>query len=229
MTTIISQPAPPASTSKLPPAQEQHFLISNVPWQAYVAIGNALLDRPGLRLTYDRGNLEFMTTSPRHEFYKKWLNRFIETVAEELNRPIAPGGNMTFERQDLEKGLEGDEVFWIEHEPKMRRKLTWDPVLDPPPDLALEIEVSRSVIDRLPIYAALKVSEVWTFDGTSIQVHLLQATGTYQFCERSQIFPEIPVAEMVRFLGADQTSDYLTAVREFRGWVRGLLGKEPQL
>src|SRR5262249_31014285 len=46
---------------------EQRLLLHGVPWSAYVAIGEALKDRPGLRLTYDRGRLEFMTLSPEHE------------------------------------------------------------------------------------------------------------------------------------------------------------------
>jgi Uma2 family endonuclease len=216
--------APPAG-SPASAADEQHFLLTGVPWPSYIAIGAALADRGGLRITYDCGNLEFMTTSRLHERYKKWLNRFIETMAEELNRPIAPGGNMTFQREDLARGLEGDECYWIEHEAHMRTRDTWDPDTDPPPDLFVEIEVSRSLIDRLPICAALRIPEVWRFDGRSIRVHRLQADGTYVIGETSQVFPEVPLAEVVRFLNRAATLDYLTAVQEFRAWLRELLGK----
>jgi Uma2 family endonuclease len=227
MTVISSRSLPVQTVSPRPATEEQHFFLSDVDWQGYIAIGHALADRGGLRITYDRGNLEFMTTSRLHQRYKKWLNRFIETMAEELHRPIAPGGNMTFQRQDLARGLEGDECFWIEQEAHMRTKASWDPETDPPPDLFLEIEVSRSLLNRLGICAALRIPEVWRFDGEHIRVHRLQTEGTYRVSEKSRFFPEIPLDEIVRFLNRDPTPDYLTAVQDFRAWLRQILGKPP--
>src|SRR5437879_1814654 len=116
---------------------EQHLVLRNLAWEDYVSIGNRLADRPSLRLTYDRGTLDFMTTSPRHERYKRWLGRFLETIAEELNKPIVPGGSMTFQREDLDRGFEHDDCFWIANEAAVREKLTWEPANDPPPDVAL--------------------------------------------------------------------------------------------
>jgi Uma2 family endonuclease len=207
------------------PLPPQHLFLSNVSWDGYIAIGKALSDRASLRITYDRGSIELMTTSREHEVYKKWLGRFVEIIAEELHRLIAPGGNMTMQREDLQRGLEGDDIFWVEHEAQMRRKLTWDPYVDPPPDLALEIEVSRSVLDRLAIYAALKVPEVWSFDGSQLHIRCLDANGVYQLSETSRAFPEVPLAEIVRFLAPEQRSDYLSAMQEFRVWLQQLLGK----
>ncbi len=224
MTAIASKPIP-APRPQQETLEEQHFVLANVSWDSYLAIGAALADRPGLRISYDRGNVEFMTTSRKHEFFKKWWGRMIEIMAEELGRPIAPGGNMTFQRADLHRGLEGDECFWIEHELQMRRKLTWDPEIDPPPDLVLEIEISRSLLDRLAILAALKVVEVWAFDGTRVRIHRLRADGTYQVRAQSEIFPEVPLAEVVRFLDPKGTTDYLTAMRDFQKWLRRRLGR----
>jgi Uma2 family endonuclease len=227
MTAITSRSRPAQPIAPLPTTEEQHLVLSEIDWHSYIAVGHALADRGGLRITYDRGNLEFMTTSRLHERYKKWLNRFIETIAEELHRPLGPGGNMTFQRQDLARGLEGAECFWMEREAHMRTKDSWDPETDPPPDLFLEIDVSRSLLDRLAICAALRIPEVWRFDGKKIRVHLLQPDGTYQEGEKSRCFPQIPVHEVVRFLNRVTTPDCLSAVQEFRAWVRQLLGKPP--
>src|SRR3954471_13981068 len=79
----------------------QRFLLHAVSWDAYMAIGRALGDRPALRLTFDRGTLELMTTSPEHEKSKKRLARLIETLAEESHLPVETAGSMTFQRQDL--------------------------------------------------------------------------------------------------------------------------------
>jgi Uma2 family endonuclease len=206
-----------------PPDGEQRLLLHDVSWPAYIAIGEALRDRAGLRMTYDRGSLEFMTHSAEHEKHKKRLARLVEALAEEFQLRIETAGNMTFQREDLARGLEPDDCFWIAHEAQVRGKLTWDPTRDPPPDLVLEIEVSRSALDRMGIYAALRVPEVWCFDGQSLRVYLLQSDGTYQPAERSPTFPQVPIQELVRFLKPSETEDYLSIIRSFHQWVRGLL------
>ena len=81
---------------------EQKLVLFNVPWPSYVAIGDALPDRPALRMTYCRGTLEFLTTSCEHEIIKARFRRLFETLTEECNVPIAGFGSMTFQRPDLE-------------------------------------------------------------------------------------------------------------------------------
>ena len=223
---ILVQPNKP---SEAPPGwramPEQRLLLHNVSWESYVAIGAALADRPALRMTYDRGNLEFMVTSSQHEMYKRLLSRLIEALTEECNQPIVTAGNMTFQREDLERGLEADDCFWIAAEPRMRGKLTWDPAIDPPPDLALEIEISRSALPRMSIYATLGVPEVWRFDGSALRVELLQTDGTYAVADRSLAFPAIPVNEIVPFLQPSTEMDSLSVLRSFRMWVRERLAQ----
>src|SRR5437016_3346680 len=100
MTAVSSHPLPAKQAPRREPVErEQRFLLFDVTWNSYTTIGNALPDRPALRLTYDRGSLEFMTTSPRHEIYKKWLSRFIDVLAEEFEQPTTSAGNMTFQKE----------------------------------------------------------------------------------------------------------------------------------
>jgi Uma2 family endonuclease len=218
---ILAHPtAPPPVAGRWSTPGTQKMVLQNVSWQAYVAIGDALLNRPGLRMTYGRGSLEFMTTSHEHEIYKKRLGRLIETLAEECNLRIATAGNMTFRRAELERGLEPDDCFWIAHEELVRARLEWDPKLDPPPDLVIEIEISRSALDRMAIYSALGVPEVWRCDGATLQAHLLQSNGGWQASEYSPTFPKIPLAGIVPFLQPSETVDYLSMIRAFRAWVQ---------
>lgn len=224
MTTLLHQPVPTA------PAQptsngEQRCVLPDVTWESYLKIGDIFADRPALRLTYDRGRLEFMTTSSTHERYKRWFARFVETIAEELSKPIMPGGSMTFQREDLERGFEPDDSFWIANETAVRGRLTWIPDQDPPPDLMLEIEISRSALNRMAIFAAFRVPEIWCFDGEEVRIYLLQADGAYQRSETSLAFPSIPVQELARFLKLIETTDYLSAVAAVRAWVRALINK----
>jgi Uma2 family endonuclease len=146
----------------------------------------------------------------------------LETIAEEFGLPIATAGQMTFQRKDLERGIEPDDCFWIAHERHMRTKKTWEPDRDPPPDLVLEIEVSRSALNRMGIYAALGVPEVWCCDGDSLRVYLLQTDRTYQRADRSPTFPAVPPEGIVPFLELSEKTDYLGMVRAFRAWLKGL-------
>jgi Uma2 family endonuclease len=227
MTTLMASPVFSARTPAPPYAapEEQRFVFPCVTWDDYIKIGDIFTDRPGLRITYDRGKLELMTTSPRHERYKRWLGRFIETIVEELGKSIMPGGSMTFQRKELDRGFEHDDCFWIANELAVRDKLTWEPDQDPPPDLALEIEISRGAIGRLPLFAAFRVPEVWCYDGEELRMDLLQPDGTYQLSETSLAFPSIPVKELARFFPPIGSNDYLSAVAAVRAWVRSIIAK----
>lgn len=217
---ILAQPAPLPTSGGWTDLGGQRFLLCDVPWESYIAISDALPDRPALRITYDRGSLEFRTTSQQHGIYNKRLARLVETAAEECDVPIKPGGNTTFRREDLERGLEPDDCFWIAHEAQMRTREEWDPVKDPPPDLVLEIEISRSAINRLRLYASLGVAEVWRCDGDTIRVHVLQPDGSYLPSDASPTFPGIPPAEVMAFVRAKESVGYLGMVRAFQEWVR---------
>ena len=138
---------------------------------------------------------------------------------------MEPAGNMTFKRQDLARGLEPDQCYWIAHESQVRGQIEWNSVSDPPPDLVIEIEVSRGAQDRMSIYAALGVPEVWRFDGESLVACLLQSGGGYKQADRSPTFPAVPLKELIRFFTPSAEVDYLSGIREFRSWVRELVGK----
>jgi Uma2 family endonuclease len=203
----------------VPSAPEQRLLLHNVDWSTYDRLLHAL-EGHHLRLNYDRGRLEIMTTSSGHERWKTLLARFFEIFTLELNIPILGVGNFTCRREDLERGLEPDECWYIEHEADVRGREQIDLDVDPPPDLVVEIEVSRSVLDRLGILAALGVPEVWRFDGKRLSVLLLAADGRYVEADHSPTFPAIPLSGFVEHLNRRGTVDETTLVRSFQSWVR---------
>lgn len=205
--------------ARTPSNGEQRFRLSGVTWAGYVAIGNAIGECP-IRLTYDRGELEFMTTPREHERSKSILGRLVEAVTEEMDIDIAAGGSMTFQREDLDRGMEPDECYWIQSESLVRGKDNLDLYRDPPPDLALEAEVSRSLLDRMGILAALRVPEVWRYDGEKVHVHLLGPDGKYVESDRSRVFPFLPVHELARFIQMRSTMSDTAIIRAFREWVR---------
>jgi Uma2 family endonuclease len=199
---------------------KDHVLLSRISWATYDALLDECVDRR-LRHTYDKGRLEFTTRSAEHEVAKSLLGLFVVTLAEELNRPLYLGGELTLRRHDLDRGLESDQCFWIANEARVRGKTTIDLEQDPPPDLFIEIEVSRTVLDRLALAAALGVPEVWRFDGVEVHVGVLQPNGEYQWGVHSPTFPNIRIDEIADFLRMARTTDHLSVLRAFRAWVRG--------
>ena len=197
----------------------QRFLLHGVDWETYCKLRDALRGRH-LHLTYDRGSLELMTLSLGHEWYGSMLGRFIETLTLELGQPLKSAGSTTLDREDLERGAEPDRCYYLEHEPLVREKDEIDLTVDPPPDLALEIDLSRSSIKRLGIYAALKIPEVWRFNGERIWVYQLTPEGEYVQVEHSRHFPFLPLPEVVSFLRRRNEMDENSLVRAFRDWVR---------
>ena len=196
---------------------EQRLRLSDIPWETYVLYSDGLGPRH-IRVTYDCGEMEIMTVSPKHEHNKTLLGRLVEALTEELEIDIASFGSMTCRRKGLKRGFEPDESYWIANEPEVRGRVDIDLEVDPPPDLALEIEISRSTLDRMAIYAALRVPEVWSWDGESLRVFLLPSRGTYRLSNRSKAFPFLPLKDFAQFLtGTDLSETQL--LRSFRAWV----------
>ncbi len=207
------------SIAELVPPAEQRFRMSAVSWEGYMHLGQAFAGRH-VRMAYDRGELEIMTVSLGHDGDKSLLSRLVEVVTEEMAIDIRSGGSTTLNRADLARGLEGDECWWIQHEAQVRQLREIDLNKDPPPDLALEVAVSRSVLDRLAIYAALRVPELWRWDGQLLTVCLLKEDGSYVVSSTSLNFPFLPVAELGRFIHMLATMSETRVVRAFREWVR---------
>ena len=198
---------------------EQRVLLHNISWQSYENLLKEFGDSP-VRLTYDDGELEIMSPSHGHERYAWLIGRLIAVFTEELGIPIHGGKSTTFKRKKTQKGLEPDECYWIQNEPRMRGRNEFDPESDPPPDLVLEIDITSSSLDRMAIYAALGVPEVWRFDGESLEVYSLRARRGYRRQKHSPSLPSLPPTEVVRFLRASESTDETSWIRSFRAWVR---------
>jgi Uma2 family endonuclease len=179
-------------------------------------------------MTYSNGSLEIMTLSLEHEGIKKLIARMLELLMFELNMEVKCGGATTFKREVIDSGLEADECYWIAHAETMRNKSTFDPEADPPPDLAIEIEVSRGTKARLPIYAALGVPEVWCYDGIRLRVLRLDSKGSYRPSPTSGALPMASPEELSRFLAMRDTLSEQQLLRLFIDWVRERQAQEAE-
>ncbi len=199
----------------------QSLLLEGIDWRTYSRLLRTFAERPKIRLTYDRGKLEMMSPLLEHEDDGGFLGQMVHVLTEELNMPIKSGGSATMRRQLHERGIEADESFWIANAEGMKGRRRLDLRRDPPPDLAIEVDVSRSCLDRLAIYAALRVPEVWQLEGDDLHFYVLGPKGKYYLAEHSRSFPLITPSILLSFLHkARKAGDQNPVIRAFRTWVR---------
>jgi Uma2 family endonuclease len=124
-------------------------------------------------------------------------------------------GSRTCAREDLAKGLEPDQCYYIQHEAEVRSVAQINLADYPPPDLAVEIDITSSSLNRLSIYAALGVPEVWRLDGESLTIYAL-AAGRYVISPVSSTLSPLASSDVERFLLLHTTTGENNLVRQFR-------------
>lgn len=198
---------------------QEHIVLQGVSYPTYDQLVTEVGNNRPLRFTYYLGELEIMSPLFDHERAKKLFGRMIEMLTLELKIPIKSCGSTTFKSELQEAGLEPDESYYIQNEATLRGR---PPELgkDPAPDLTVEVDVTTSVLDRLPIYAALGFPEIWQFIGGEIVIHRLQNDGQYLVSESSVALPMVSVKKLVEFLDRCHETDETTWMQSFRDWVR---------
>jgi Uma2 family endonuclease len=203
---------------EVPPGQR--LLLHDVSWAEFEHILEELGDRRAARLAYDNGLLEIAMPLPEHEDAKEIIGDLIKALLEELEIEFRSLGSTTF-KQAGQRGIEPDQCFYIQNELAIRGKERIDLDLDPPPDLALEIDMtSRSFPD---LYAALAVPELWQFENGVMTIKALQ-DGRYSTVTESPSFPGLPLqSALIEHWQLSKTVGRNQALRAFRQWVRSTL------
>lgn len=209
------------ATALKPQTQRQTLRLSGVDWSTYTLLLRAFSRHPGFRLAYDRGELEIMSPSFEHDDDSDVLGDFVVILADELNLPLKRGGSVTMRRKARQRGIEADRCFWIANAHHMAGVRQLNLRRDPPPDLAIEVDVSHSSLNRLPMFAKLRVPEVWRVDDDEIIFYVLGANRQYTTATHSLSFPILTPADLLPFLQqARQAGDETVVMRQFRAWVR---------
>lgn len=197
----------------------QSILLENVSWQVFETLIVELEGYPAARLAYDQGMLEIIVPLPEHEYFKEAIGDLVKDLADVLDIDYETLGSTTWKRQDLLAGVEPDNCFYVQNELVIRGKIDFDLTKDPPPDLALEIDVTNKSLDRFSIYARLGVPEIWRYDKGQIRIYQLQGQA-YVETSNSLAFPTIPVQQIVPFIQQHRELGKKAMRRAFRDWVR---------
>ncbi|MBD2528318.1 Uma2 family endonuclease [Nostoc flagelliforme FACHB-838] len=198
---------------------EQRTVLHNISWETFEALLKDTGEDRGSRFAYDCGVLEIMTPLFEHENSKSNFGNFIIALAEELGIEVRSAGSTTLKRKILKRGIEPDTCYYIQNELAIRGKQTLDLENDPPPDLAIEIDITSSSVNKLGIYSALGVTELWRYDGQNLKFYQL-IEGQYVECKFSIAFPIVSVSEISRFIEQSKCIGEIALLKSFRAWVK---------
>ncbi|MEH2291457.1 Uma2 family endonuclease [Nostoc sp.] len=198
---------------------ENRVLLHNISWQTFKIMLAEMGSERNSRFAYDNGTIEIITPQIPHENSNRLIEVFVGVLCEELGWEIKRAGSLTLTRDDLQRGAEPDSSYYIQNEALVRDKENIDLATDPPPDLVLEVEYSRSAIDKLRLYAAMRVPEFWRYNGSVLRVYTL-AGGQYSEVETSPTFAPVAVKEIPRFIQEAKNNGEIATTRAFRVWVQ---------
>lgn len=195
-------------------------IIENVSWDTYEAFLKDLENRSSPRLAFDQGVLEIVTPHLEHESVNRALATIVEIALEEFDLDFANAGSTTFKREALKRGCEPDSCFYIQNADRIRRRRRIDLDTDPPPDLLIEVDLTKSPLDKLPLYAALGVPEVWRYED-ALEIWILNQ-GRYSRSPTSGALPALTEKLVSQFVDSRLTMRGPAWLRQTRERIRGL-------
>ena len=195
------------------------MIVPDVSWEDYQQLVAEANNQNGVRLTFAQGSLEIMSPLPIHEKYKEFLLRLMDRLSTLMGFDLESLGSTTFNQEWLDNGVEPDTCFYIQNAAKIIGKNRIDLAVDPPPDIAVEIDISHRSTTKLKIYEELRVPEIWLYDEQKLQILLLTETG-YADSPTSQSFPFLTSEALTQFLERSKTEGQGAVLRVFREWVK---------
>jgi len=195
------------------------LVVPGVGWDQYEDLLNDLVDRPGVRVSYDGGRLEIMSPLPEHEEYKEFISDLARAFSEETGIPLEKRGSATWKRQRIQRGVEPDTCFYVANAERSAGKRKIDLESDPPPDIAVEIDITNESLSKFPIYAGLGVPEIWRYDGSRVRIYHLEGDA-YIETDASRFLRHLPSSMLTEFLDLSKTQSQTAALAAFRQRIR---------
>ena len=200
---------------------ENRVILNQITWETFKQLLQELGDNRSSRLAYNEGMLEIMTPLGEHEHSKCFISDLIAIIADEMDLNIKKMGSLTLTKGTIKKGVEPDACYYLKNEPLVRHKQDIKLDFDPPPDLVLEIDMTNSSLNKLPIYAALGVAEIWRYNGNDLTGFILNNDSKdYDESKYSLVFPWLELLKIIPFLQQSLRDGETKTLRDFRQWVR---------
>lgn len=200
------------------------LIVPQFDWDDYERLLEELAERPRLRVRYDCGKLEIVSPLPEHEKYARFIDDLVRVFSDIYRLELEKLGHTTWKRRALAKGVEADACYYIQNVKRVVGKRTIDLDFDPPPDIAVEIDTTTDSAKKFPIYAALAIQELWTYDGHAVVIYQLQHDA-YTVTQGSRFLSGLTGAMLAEALEVSKTHGQTKALSEFRRKIRSLKRK----
>jgi len=194
------------------------LILTDVSWDDYEQLVAELELWDGIRVTYDEGRLEIMSPSSEHELSKELIPQIVRTLADKAGVVLESLGSTTYQQKWLRRGLEPDCCFYVQNATRIVGVRRIDLKKDPPPDIAVEVEVSHSSETKLKIYAGIGVPELWLCDSSTTRMYQL-VEGKYVAIDASITFPLLTGEILTRFIKQSLIDGQTAALKSFREWL----------
>jgi Uma2 family endonuclease len=196
------------------------LVVNGVSWEEYEALLDELEDRPGVRVTFDRGRIQAVSPRRKHDQCAALIDLMVVFAARVLGLPVEVFRTTTLRQPEQERGVEADCCFYIANAHRVSGRDTFDLKTDPPPDIAVEIDMSTDSPAKLPIYAGLGVPEVWVYDGRRMRIlQLLDDGSGYGDVARSKFLECLTVEVLERYLELSKTTGQSELLSDFLAWL----------
>jgi Uma2 family endonuclease len=202
-------------------------VLRGVDWEIYAK----LRDHPSnahLRMSYLDGTLILMSPDLAHDRFGRRLAMVIDEVTEALGIFVEGISTTTLRRkQDGRRkgsGKEPDYGFYFgENARRMHSRDELDLGVDPPPDLAIEVDYKADSAKALKLYSRLGVAEVWRYKPRSNELWFGQLIeGTYKSVDRSLALPRLTPPLVLVALAKIEEVGSSASKPWLREWARGL-------
>jgi len=203
---------------------DSRVLLPRVSWETYERLVEDLSNQSAPRMTFDRGTLEIKSPTAEHEDLNRLLSSLVEAACEVLGIDYRNLGSTTFKRDDLFRGFEPDSCFYIQNIDRIRGKKRIALPADPPPDLVIEVDITHPSLDKLPLYAAIGVGEVWQHNGTTLTIYCLEGDH-YTAVNESTAFPQLEPSMIASLIDASQSASRAEWVRTVRSVISELINR----
>jgi Uma2 family endonuclease len=207
---------------------DTRVVVHDVTWDVYESIVASIGEGENCRVAFDGKDIEMMSIGPFHDLLKSRTDAFIAIVAGELAIEREVVGSTTWKRKRIKRGIESDLSYYFDSAKiaacALAASQSSNDVTDyPNPDLAVEIDISPSQIDRPGIYAALEVSELWRLRKQSVLIEQLGPGGTYMPAAISR-FLHVQPEEVTRWMFVEYSHSRVEWEQRLREWARIELG-----
>lgn len=221
---VVSQPVLAEAS---PETVANFVLLPHVSWETYESLLADYEDQAGPHFYYDNGVLEVKVLSVKHEKPNRTLANLVNVLAEEMGINLENLGSMTCKRDDLLKGFEPDTCFYIQNAEAIAGKDTIDLMTEPPPDLVIEVDITSGTLDKLALFFAFGVPEVWRYHRGRVSIYRFEKQG-YVESKHSLALPILTAEAATQFVAEAAEMKSTAWLRYVRQWAREQLGTQKQ-